>query len=390
MKRLALCLAVLAFSCTNIPNPFPTPQPGEPFDCLQGTEAKGLLQVRNPILGRYIVRFKDSKVTASSRVDILGIARALGVQDKDIRVFQLVLGFAAEMSPEVAKAISKDSRVLFVEQDGVKKVNAASWGLPRIVNRDRVLDGPFEPGTTGKGATVAVIDTGVNANDDFDDRYVACVYSISENCNDGHGHGTHVAGTVAGRYYGVAKEAKLIAAKVLDDSGSGSDSGVIAGIDAVVEYAETSGELPVINMSLGGSASVSLNEAVCRAWKAGVVVAVAAGNEYGEACSGSPAQVKQAITTGAIDKDDNRADFSNSGECVNIWAPGVDIVSIGGQMSGTSMASPHVCGGAALVRGKYPKLTPDEVMVKLNEFSTKDKLGGVAGSPNELLYVKGF
>jgi len=256
-----------------------------------------------------------------------------------------------------------------------------SWGLDRVDALDTPLDDKYSWSNSGSGTIVYVIDTGVySAHSDFGGRVVSGYTAIADGrgTEDCHGHGTHVAGTVAGRNYGVAKTATVVAVRVLDCTGSGYSSGVVAGINWVT--ANHPGGPAVINMSLGGGANTAIDSAVTDAVNAGIVVVVAAGNSSADACSYSPARVPGAITIGATDIRDARASYSNFGSCVDMWAPGTQITSawISGSnatntISGTSMASPHVAGLAARVLSMNPALTPTDVntrLVKKNSTST--------------------
>lgn len=248
-----------------------------------------------------------------------------------------------------------------------------SWGLDRVDALDTPLDDKYSWTNSGTGAIVYVIDTGVySAHSDFTGRVVSGYTAIADGrgTEDCHGHGTHVAGTVAGRNYGVAKTSTVVAVRVLDCTGSGYSSGVVAGINWVT--ANHPGGPAVINMSLGGGANSAIDSAVNDAVNAGIVVVVAAGNSAADACSYSPARVPAAITIGATDIRDARASYSNFGSCVDMWAPGTQITSawISGSsatntISGTSMASPHVAGLAARVLSMNPALTPTDVNTRL-------------------------
>ena len=248
-----------------------------------------------------------------------------------------------------------------------------SWGLDRVDALTTPLDDKYSWTNSGTGTIVYVIDTGVySAHGDFGGRVVSGYTAIADGrgTEDCHGHGTHVAGTVAGRNYGVAKTATIVAVRVLDCTGSGYSSGVVAGINWVT--ANHPGGPAVINMSLGGGANSAIDSAVTDAVNAGIVVVVAAGNSSADACSYSPARVPGAITIGATDVRDARASYSNFGSCVDMWAPGSQITSawISGStatntISGTSMASPHVAGLAARVLSMNPALTPTDVNTRL-------------------------
>ena len=283
----------------------------------------------------------------------------------------------------------------------------ATWGLDRTDQFDLPLDQLFTPAGTGSGVTAYIVDTGVLAtHTQFATGRVAAgknttVSPADTATNDCHGHGTHVAGTVAGSTYGIAKSATIVPVKVLDCSGSGTTSGVIAGLDWIV-WNHAAGVPAVANMSLGGGKSAAMNAAVANVVADGVTVAVAAGNETQDACNVSPASEPTAITVGATTSSDALAYYSNYGSCVDILAPGTTITSagirVGGVtsntaieiMSGTSMASPHVAGAAAVYLGLNPTKTPAQVVAALTAAATADRITGVLGSPNKLLYVRSF
>ena len=281
---------------------------------------------------------------------------------------------------------------------GARTTFPGSWGLDRIDETDLPMDGLYSTANRGDGVIIFVVDTGISPHSEFGDRLLPGYDTVGDGNNsiDCHGHGTHVASTSAGATYGVADDALLVGVRVLDCGGGGTTSGVVAGLDWVAGY-DLAGMRGVVNMSLGGGASSVLDAAVARLVDTGITVAVAAGNEAQAACNVSPAREPSAITVGATDRYDSRAWFSNYGSCVDIFAPGVDIIGAGlgsstdsASMSGTSMASPHVAGAAALVLSAYPSLSPAEVNDVLTGDATPDAIAGPGvGSPNLLLMVAG-
>lgn len=276
-------------------------------------------------------------------------------------------------------------------------LNNVPWSLDRIDQRNLPLSQSYGVTQTGAGVNVYVLDTGIRAHDEFGTRLQAGRDFIGDGRGtvDCHGHGTHVAGTIAGRAYGVAPGATLRPVRVLDCRGSGSVSGLVAALDWVRSQAKGP---TVVNMSLGAtSVSTALDAAVERLTQAGVTVVVAAGNSGVDACTASPARAPSAITVGASQPDDSRAVFSNFGSCLDLFAPGVAVLSagIGGPnaltfMSGTSMASPHVAGAAALLLQKTPTLTPGQLALQLSSEATANVLKTAtlgSQSPNRLLYA---
>ncbi|HEY0078134.1 MAG TPA: S8 family peptidase [Pyrinomonadaceae bacterium] len=310
-----------------------------------------------------------------------------------------LLGFSVKMSEEAAIALSRDPRVAYVEEDGVVTASTTQsnppWGLDRIDQRDRPLNSQYNYTPTGAGVHVYVIDTGIRTTHaQFGGRANKVFDSIGDGQggNDCNGHGTHVAGTVGGSTYGVAKGVSLHAVRVLDCAGNGTDSTVIQGVDWVTANRITPA---VANMSLGGGASSALDTAVQNSINAGVTYAVAAGNDYGQnACNYSPARVAAAITVGSTTSTDAKSDFSNIGSCLDIFAPGSSILSAWytsdtatNTISGTSMATPHVAGVAALYLQNNPSATPATVASQIINTSSTGKLTGIGtGSPNRLLY----
>jgi aqualysin 1 len=273
--------------------------------------------------------------------------------------------------------------------------SSAVWNLDRLDQRALPLDTTFSYGVTGAGVTVYVVDTGIRSTHaEFGGRVRPgfTVFTDAYGTEDCHGHGTHVAGTVGGATYGVARDVALVPVRVMSCSGSGSVSSIIAGLDWIA--AHRSGPT-VVNMSLGGGASNALDTAVRNLIAGGVTVAVAAGNANADACSYSPARVGEAITTGATTSSDARASYSNYGACVNVFAPGSSVRAAtntsdtsSGTKSGTSMASPHAAGVAALLLQTAPSATPAQVFTMLRDAATSGRLTGLgAGSPNLLLYA---
>jgi subtilisin family serine protease len=344
------------------------------------------------VAGRWIV-------TAAPGVDVRELlaqhTRSGGVAAD--RVYDRALsGFAGTVSTAAVNRLRGDSRVTRVERDGIVRTVGTQvspvWGLDRMDQASLPLDGAYVYPATGSGVQVHVLDTGVRAHDDLGTRVAAGWSAVSDGngTDDCHGHGTHVAGTVAGSRYGVAKTATVVPVRVLDCAGSGTSSGVIAGLDWV---AKNRSGAAVVNMSLGGTASSSLDDAVRRVVASGVQVVVAAGNETVDACTSSPARVAEALTVGATANSDARASFSNYGSCLDLFAPGASITSLGissrtatATMSGTSMAAPHVAGAAALVLEGAPSSTPATVASTLLGAATSGVVTGAGtGSPNRLL-----
>jgi subtilisin family serine protease len=346
----------------------------------------------------FIVVLKDASLSATSTT-ATSTALASEHQAKITHTYSSVLrGFAATMQAQEAKELAADSRVAFVEQNG--RVTASevqsdppNWGLDRSDQADLPLDQKYNFNTKAENVNAYIIDTGINtAHNDFGGRASVGTDTVGDGQNgqDCNGHGTHVAGTVGGAEHGIAKGVKLFAVRVLDCQGSGTNAGVIAGVDWVTQNAQ---QPAVANMSLGGGVSNALDSAVQRSIASGVTYALAAGNENTDACGSSPARTKEAITVGASTIRDARSSFSNVGTCVDIFAPGEDITApwIGGNdatetISGTSMASPHVAGAAALFLASHAGSTPAQVQDGLVDCATSDKLTDPGnGSPNKLL-----
>jgi subtilisin family serine protease len=360
-----------------------------------GTNAKGAID------GNYIVMLKGGQGTKSVKAQGSDLAKKYG--GKVTSTYDSAInGFATQdMSAAEARKLAGDSSVEKVVQSHTFKLNETqedppSWGLDRIDQEPTEADQKYTyPDSAGEGVTAFIIDTGVRiTHKDFGDRAKSGFDAIDgdDDANDGHGHGTHVAGTVAGTDHGVAKKANIVAVRVLDDQGSGTTEQVVAGIDWVTENADGPS---VANMSLGGPKDEALDAAVQKSIDAGITYGIAAGNETSDADGHSPARVKDAITVAASDDQDAQADFSNFGELVDIYAPGVDIVSAFNTsddatetLSGTSMAAPHVTGGAALFLGENQDAKPADVLQGLTDNATKDAITNPSeGTPNLLLNV---
>lgn len=347
------------------------------------------------VAGSYIVVLKDARAAVSTQAD--NLAAEYGAQVR--RTYTAALrGFAVSASEAEAKRLAADDSVAFVQQNqrftiSDTQADPPSWGLDRIDQRDRPLDSSYTYATKGDGVTAYVIDTGVMVDHPtFEGRATSGFDAVDndDDAADGHGHGTHVAGTIGGAEYGVAKGVSIVGVRVLDDNGSGTTEQVTAGIDWV---AQNHSGPSVANMSLGGPVDDVLDAATQGAIDAGVTFAIAAGNSAADASEFSPARVESAITVAASDESDAQANFSNFGSLVDVYAPGVGITSSwndGGTntISGTSMAAPHVAGAAALYLQANPTATPADVAAALTAAATPDKITNPgANTPNRLLYV---
>ncbi|MFD8413525.1 S8 family peptidase [Streptomyces sp. NPDC059650] len=355
------------------------------------------------VAGSYIVTLKDA--TRSTAAEGKAVAKRYGARID--RTYSSALnGYSVEVSEAQARKLAADPAVTSVVQNRVFTVDGAqgtqpsppSWGLDRIDQRALPLGSSYTyPDKAGEGVTAYIIDTGVRiTHTDFGGRasYGFDAVDNDNTAQDGHGHGTHVAGTVAGGSYGVAKKAKIVAVRVLDNNGSGTTAQVVAGIDWVTRNAV---KPAVANMSLGGGADSALDTAVRNSIAAGITYAVAAGNESTDANTKSPARVTEALTVGATTSSDAKSSFSNYGNVLDLFAPGSSITSAWGTgdsatntISGTSMASPHVAGAAAVHLSQNPSDTPAQVASALVAAATPNVVTGPGtGSPNRLLFVGG-
>ena len=356
-----------------------------------------------PIPGRYIIVFKSH--VADPAAEARNFLRGRRGQIHHTYSYA-IKGFSATLPEAAYNAIRRNPNVDYVEQDATVYAweettqTGATWGIDRIDQAARPLNQQYTYDQTGAGVRAYVIDTGIRSSHiEFSDRLASGFTAIQDGRGTGdcNGHGTHVAGTVGGTLYGVAKGVTLVPVRVLDCNGSGTLSGVIAGVDWVTREKNENESIPMVaNMSLGGGASSSLDIAVTTSVAAGVVYAVAAGNSNANACNYSPARAPSALTVGSTTSSDARSSFSNFGTCVDLFAPGSSITSAWytgntatNTISGTSMASPHVAGVAALVLGGNPSATTAEVNAAIVNGATPNKVSSPGtGSPNLLLYSR--
>ncbi len=362
-------------------------------------EGKVIKGKGRPVHDSWIVVFEDRGVddVDNAADDLVNLHR--GRKNHVYR--NTIRGFSANMSERAAEAIARDPRVAYVEQDGEVSIDAtqtgATWGLDRIDQRDRPLNQTYVYNATGAGVKAYIIDTGIlTSHTQFGGRAINGYDAVDGSlpAADCNGHGTHVAGTVGGSTYGVAKGVTLVAVRVLNCQGSGTDAGVIAGIDWVTAD-HAAGQPAVANMSLGGGASTALDDAVRRSIADGVTYALASGNSNVDACSSSPARVAEGITVNSSTSSDARSSFSNYGSCTDIFAPGSSITSAWytsttatNTISGTSMATPHVAGACALYLSTNTSASPSTVWAAIRDNSSLNKITSAGtGSPNRLLYT---
>lgn len=381
---VALC-AVLA-ACAD--------QGSEPQVARRETAAPLFSAQGQAVAGSYIVVLNQG-------VNARSVAAVAGVSPRYVYAAALN-GFAGALNAGQLTALQHNPNVAYIEEDGVATASTtqsnATWGIDRIDQRALPLSTTFTYTNTGSGVSAYIIDTGIRFDHtEFGGRAVSGYDAIdggtADDCN---GHGTHVAGTVGGANYGVAKGVSLVAVRVLDCGGSGTWSGVIAGVDWVTANHASPA---VANMSLGGGASTAVDDAVKRSIASGVTYGIAAGNGNivgiaQDACKSSPARVPEAITVGATDKTDTKTSWSNYGKCVDIFAPGLGITSswytsstATNTISGTSMATPHVVGVAALYLQSNPGAAPATVAAALDANATQGIVAKSKTAKNNLLFT---
>ncbi|MCB2204572.1 S8 family serine peptidase [bacterium] len=389
---IAAALLLLVSACSEDPSgPAGNDPSNGASEELQKGNADGI-----DIRDRYVVMFKDNVENVDAMTDELMRGNSGKVH---YRYHHAIKGFAATIPPQAVEGIRHNPNVAIVEPDGIVSKNGTqnnppSWGLDRIDQRYLPLDNTYNYPNQGEDVTAYIIDTGIRFDHQEYNGRAFSGWDFVQNDNDASdcdGHGTHVAGTVGGTTVGVAKKVTLIAVRVLNCQGSGTWSGVVAGVDWVT--ANASGP-SVANMSLGGGYFSIINTAVENSIAAGVVYAVSAGNSNANACNYSPASAPNALTVGATTSSDGRSYFSNYGSCVDVFAPGSSIrsstmnsTSSYANWSGTSMASPHVAGVAALYLSSNPNATPAQVNAAIVNGATSGVVSNPgSGSPNLLLY----
>lgn len=389
MKFCQVSAAFLTMAAVNLVHA----APNTTSSLLDSSQAKGIIK------NQYIVILNKD---AGPSIDFAqNIAKQHGA--KVLQSYDTVLkGFAIYLPDAAAtafvEAMKKNPKVLSIENDTVMKIDATTqsnpdWGLDRIDQKALPLNSAYSYLQTGSGTTAYIVDTGIlSSHQQFSGRVLSGYTAISDGngTTDCNGHGTHVAGTVGGSTYGVAKNVNLVPIRILGCDGSGASSNVIAGLDWILK----NGKKPaVVNMSLGGDASTSLDSAVENLFDNGYVMVVAAGNSNTDACSASPARVSKALTVAATDNTDTRASYSNYGSCVDIFAPGSQINSswIGSNtatkvLNGTSMATPHVAGVVAEMLQSTPTAAPQTISTNLLNQASSNVVKNPSGSPNRLLY----
>jgi len=398
MRRLTLLAASAGFlaACADQPAPTAVSEPAPAPLLAAGAQDQSLRD-------RYIVVFKPSVRDVDATVDRM--AREHGIGQVHYRYRAALRGFAASVPAQALEGLRRNPNVEFVEADGLATISAGtqtsppSWGLDRVDQQNLPLNNSYSYQNEGQNVEAYILDTGIRyTHQEFAGGRAVSGRDFVDNddlSQDCHGHGTHVAGTVGGGTTGIAKQVKLVGVRVLGCTGSGSYSGIIGGVDWVTQQKQARPTVPMVgNMSLGGGASSALNTAVNNSVTAKVVWAVAAGNDNADACTKSPASAALALTTGASTSADARSSFSNYGTCVDVFAPGSSIYSSTyngdntyASWNGTSMASPHVAGVAALYLSANPTASATTVNGAITGGATPGKITSAGtGSPNLLLY----
>ncbi|KAF9791980.1 serine protease [Thelephora terrestris] len=362
-------------------------------------------RAQNPLPGKYIVTLKQGQ-GAPDTISVESVSSNMSPASNITHQWENMGAFAGDLSADDLETLRADPRVEAIEEDGIMQTLAsvtqtnAPWGLSRISSQTKLADQDdaslnftytFDS-TSGAGSTVYIIDTGIFIqHPEFQGRARFGATFVGNLKQDGNGHGTHVAGTAVSSQFGVAKGADVVAVKVLGDDGSGQNSNIISGLNFVATDFQRTGTPTVASLSLGGGASNAVDTAVIRLFNFGVPVVVAAGNDNQDAVNSSPARVQQAITVAASTIDDTKASFSNFGAGVDVWAPGLNVISTSNDgstrvLSGTSMATPHVSGLVAYLLGLDSSLSPTQVEATIKSQALNNVLSGVPrGTPNILI-----